>query len=372
MMAMMASALLAGCGPAALHPTASGAPPRPRTETRRPRLPLAFSFIAAGSAAGGWALPPANSVEARGGGTSWVGSGPPGLARVALGAPLSGSGQSAGQGDATVAEAFPAPNVAVVAVEPPHGTAVTVDETTDRGVHWTRGTAPLASPWGSSVAGGSLQIQFVSARRGWMLLTSQDLAGSQMNALLGTVDGGRHWQLLQASQAPSGHSPLFEDVNAIAFRRDGSGIATINTPAFDSARILTTANGGITWVARALQLPPSAASTNILEGAPSLSPTGVVWVPVTIPTSATSLQLVLYATSDGGLHWTSRVWPTLVPLRTTVVLEGGQRLVLGRPRQTTEYRLALNPAGQPSWSPLAARTAAAPTTPAWANAVGGP
>ncbi|MDA8198376.1 MAG: hypothetical protein M0Z54_02930 [Thermaerobacter sp.] len=372
MTAMMASLLLGGCGSTTAGATPLGTPPRSTPSDHRTALPLGFSLMAAGSSAGGWALPSAGALEMRDGGAEWVGNGPPGLPGVGLGPPLSGSGQVAGQGNATVAESFPAPNVAVVAVEKSNGTGVTVYETTDRGVHWARSTLPLSSSLASTMAGGSLQLQFVSARRGWVLLTSQGLAGSQMNVLLGTVDGGRHWQQLQTSRAPSGHAPLFEDVNAVVFRRGGSGIATINSPAFDSARVLTTNNGGVTWVAGQLPLPTTAHGTNAIEGAPSLSPTGVVWVPVTIPTSAASLELVLYATSDGGTHWTSRAWSTPLPLPTTVVLVGGQQLFLGNAQGTTEYGLGLSPTGQPTWRPRAVPQTASSTTAAWTSIAGGP
>lgn len=371
-LAMMASFLLGGCGSTTTGAASSGTPPRSTTRAHPTALPLSFSLIAAGSSAGGWALPSAGVLKTADGGASWVGHGPPGLPGVGLGPPLSGSGQVAGQRGATVAESFPTPNVAVVAVERANGTGVTVYETTDRGVHWVHSTLPLSSALAATMAGGSLQLQFVSAHRGWALLTSQGFAGSQMNALLGTVDGGRHWQRLQTSQAPSGHAPLFEDVNAVVFRRGGSGIATVNSPAFDSARVLTTNNGGVTWMAGQLPLPTTAHGTNVVEGAPSLSPTGVVWLPVTIPTSATSRELVLYATSDGGIHWTSRAWSTPLPLPTTVVLVGGQQLFLGNAQGTTEYGLGLSPTGQPTWRPRAVPQTASSTTAAWTSIADGP
>ena len=371
-LAMMASLWLGGCGSTTPGTASSGTPPRSTAPGHRTALPLGFSLIAAGSSAGGWALPSAGVLKARDGGVSWVGNGPPGLLGVGLGPPLSGSGQVAGQGAATVAESFPAPNVAVVAAEKANGTGVTVYETTDRGGHWAQWPLPLPSSLASTMVGGSLQLQFVSARRGWVLLTSQGFAGSQMNALLGTVDGGRHWQLLQTSHAPSGHAALFEDVNAVVFSAGGSGIATVNSPAFDSARVLTTNNGGVTWVAGQLPLPTTVRATNVIEGAPSLSPTEVVWLPVTIPTSATSLQLVLYATSDGGTHWTSRAWPTPLPLPTTVVLVGGQQLFLGGAQRTADYGLGLSRADQPTWQARAVRPTASPTAAAWANVADGP
>lgn len=300
-----------------------------------------------------------------------MGDGPPGLRGLALGPPLGGSGQVAGAAEANVAESFPATNVAVVAVEQPNGKGVAVYETTNRGAQWTHSTLPLSSAVASTMAGGSMQLQFVSARQGWVLLSSQGFAGSQMNALLGTVDGGRHWRLLQTSEAPSAYAPVFEDVNAVVFTRSGWGVATVNSPAFDSARVLATDNGGATWVAGELPLPATAANTNAVEGAPSLSSTGVVWLPVTIPTSATSEQLLLYATSDGALHWIFRAWPTLLPLRTTLVLAAGRRLFLGGSNRTAEYRLALSPTGSPTWSQRTVLRTVSPTAAALSEMAGG-
>ncbi len=196
---------------------------------------------------------------------------------------------------------------------------------------------------------GAMHLQFVIAVRGWVLLSSQGFAGTTLNALAGTTDGGRRWQLLQTFEAPPGQASVFEDVQAMAFQPSGFGIATVNSPATGSARVLTTTNGGETWAGTQLPLSAAAAETEAVEGAPSLSASGVAWVPVTIiEPSGHGEQLLLYSTADGGRHSTFR-WPALLPLRTTLVLTG-ERLFVASGQGTAEYHIIPIPAGSPTWS----------------------
>ncbi len=215
-----------------------------------------------------------------------------------------------------------------------------------------------------------MHLQFVSAVSGWVLLSSQGFAGTTLNALAGTTDGGRRWQLLQTSQAPPGRARVFEDVQAVAFQPSGFGIATVNSSALDSARVLTTANGGVTWAGTQLPLPATAAEAEAVEGARSLSASGVAWVPVTIiAPSGHEESLLQYATADGGWHWTSRAWPTPIPLRTTLVLTGGRLFVASGPG-TAEYQVSLTPAGSPTVSHTATLSEASPTAAALSELAG--
>jgi hypothetical protein len=130
--------------------------------------------------------------------------------------------------------------------------------------------------------------------------------------------------------------------------------------------VLTTTNGGITWAVTHLPLPATAAQTEAVEGAPSLSGRQAAWVPVTImEPSGHAEQLVLYATTDGGRHWTFRPWPTAIPLATTFVLAGSRIFIADGPR-TAEYQLSLSPSGTLSWSHRATWSTLSPTAAALA------
>ncbi len=355
--ALMAAVLLAGCGVPSAHKTPSTASPPHVAHHPRTLLPLSFSQMAMGSTEGGWALP-AEKLGAGDAGENWTGPGPPG---VPLGSPLGEQGQIAGASGLMVAESFPAPQVAVVATKKPSGATVHVYETTDGGRQWNRSSIPLPAPQAANLEGGAMHLQFVSASEGWVFLSSQGLAGTTLDALAGTTDGGRQWRLLQSARTPSGQAPVFEDVQAVAFQHTGWGVATVNSPAFDSARVLITTNGGATWAVTQLPLPATAAQTQAVEGAPSLSARDEAWVPVTImQRSGHTEQLVLYATSDGGRHWTARTWPTAVPLRTTLVLTG-RRIYMADGQRTAEYQLNLTAAGSPTWSHIATLFTSSPT-----------
>jgi photosystem II stability/assembly factor-like uncharacterized protein len=64
-----------------------------------------------------------------------------------------------------------------------------VMRTTDRGRTWQRVGGPCVGATGAS-------LSFVSARRGWLLCTSQPGAGMQPKAVFETRNGGRRWRLV--------------------------------------------------------------------------------------------------------------------------------------------------------------------------------
>jgi len=367
--ALLATVLLAGCSatsgrqaPASLAPASLHI-----AHGRRTLLPLSFSQIAMGSTQSGWALPAA-TLQSRDAGQTWTGPGPRG---VSLGSPLGAQGQVAGASGLVVAESFPAPRVAVVATKQPNGVTVNVYETTDGGRHWNHSSIPLPASQAANLQGGAVHLQFVSASEGWVFLSSQGMAGTTLNALFRTTDGGRQWQLLQRAQAPSGQAPVFEDVQAVAFQRTGWGVATVNSPALDSARVLITTNGGATWAVTQLPLPPTAAQTQAVEGAPSLSARDEAWIPLTMmQASGRTEQLVLNATTDGGRHWTARTWPTLLPLSTTFVL-AGSRIFIADGQRTAKYQLSLSPVGSPTWSQMGTLSTLSPTASAFSEMLGG-
>ncbi len=87
-------------------------------------------------------------------------------------------------------------------------------------------------------------MQFATAHTGWIVLASQGVEGSTSDALLQTTDGGMNWRALQ----PLSPGSPFEDVSHIAMSPRGEGIASVNTVVTGQAKILTTTDGGQSWV----------------------------------------------------------------------------------------------------------------------------
>lgn len=353
-LAVWAAWMLAGCGASAVGSHAV----RP-THPQRTALPLSLARMAMGSAKDGRSLPVAGPLPSQNGGADWVGLGPPG---VTLGG---GSSASSGTSGLLTVESFPSPSEAVVATKKPSGAAVHVYVTTDGGKRWRQADIALGVPAAANLSGGSMYLDFASTRRGWLLLISPGLAGSLWDALWGTTDGGQHWRPLQTSKAPG-----FLDVTAAAFGPTGFGVASTNSPAFDSARVLTTSSSGARWSATRLPLPTYARQTQAQVGAPSLSASGTAWVPVTLQRSGTTEQLLLYTTADGGRRWTERAWPTPIPVSARVVLVAGDVLTLAYGGHTHTYRLSLS-AGVPAWTHLATLNTPSPTAAALAALAGG-
>ncbi len=111
-------------------------------------------------------------------------------------------------------------------VSGPGGTSLdwpgrSISESTDGGAHWTMRKSTRTGIWG---------LSFLNAKRGWIV---------GVDSLLGTSDGGGHWQTLGE---PSG-SPLVK-VSFVS-TKVGYGLTAANT-------FVRTQSGGATWRASAL------------------------------------------------------------------------------------------------------------------------
>lgn len=367
---LLAVLLLVGCGA-----VAGGKPGRPTAKLApsagvSPRR-VRFSTIHMDTARVGWATAGTVVYRTTDSGSHWT--------RV-FAAPSSASASST-----EVASSYPTSNVGVVAVATSDGSTLraSVYETTDGGQRWIAHRVDIPSRVGGAVAGGMVQVQFVSASRGWLLLVSPDNAGSTEGALLATSDEGTSWNLLQR---PSVTGPsVFEDVTAVAFAKSGWGIATENTVVFDRAEVLVTRNGGITWSSVRLALPSAALQTEAAEGMPSLGSGGVALIPVTYDVTPKTQDLLVYATTNQGTSFTSTAspWPHPLPLGTLTapvypllpdnfLVVGGRWLLVPTGRSTEEYALTVTHAAGPRWHlvsriPMSVATAASilPGGPGW-------
>ena len=300
----------------------------------------------------GWAMTsaPVRVLKTSSGGARWVDVSPPHVRIPGLAFQL--------------ATSFPSPTTAVLAMKGRAGEQIRIYRTADAGTRWTASLLHLPAPIASAMEGGAIQVQFVDATRGWLLLTSQGFAGHVLDALYGTEDGGGHWRLLQSSVPGSRDASGFEDVTAMAFSSPASGTAAINTVVYNTAEVLVTHNGGRRWTTVTLPLPGTTMDTEAVEGAPSASAQGTVTIPVTIALTSTTQQLLLYTTTDGGLTWQGYAWPKALPIEPgsdvptespgqNFLMAGGQRLFLTKTRYTDEYGLSITAQGSPTWRRLA-------------------
>lgn len=297
--------VLTGCG---LGTSGSKITVHSTTVTRSPvapsAVPLYLTQITMVSAHRGWATSRTHILTTHDGGKLWTAVTPPNAA-------LDVRGRS-------IATSFISSTEAVIVLKSNAATRLQVFRTADGGKRWTTSSVKLNAHLASLEQGGSLSVQFVNPQQGWILLTSQGYAGSVLNALFQTTNGGQRWHLLQ--QSPTGSSyeaPPFEDVTHVTMTASGWGLASVNTVVFGRATILVTDNGGRSWVPQSLPLPNSATSSQVFVGAVGVAPPGSAWVAVSYGLASarqTQQGLVFYHTVNRGQRWTAMPWPGSAPI----------------------------------------------------------
>jgi hypothetical protein len=182
----------------------------------------------------------------------------------------------------------------VIEVTPFH-----VASTVDGGAHWQIVDA-------SQTVGGVVGADFVSAREGWALAVSQDVS---VDVLWHTRDGGRHWE--RVSQPP-----LFVSAEANVVK---IGFTSSSDGWLASGSVLqATHDGGHTW--QRVDVPPapgtSAAVTPDVpqmfgaEGLLAAAKVTATIPPTPLPTARGDVHIVVaqgrhevYASHDGGRTW---------------------------------------------------------------------
>lgn len=283
-----------------------------------------------------------------------------------------------------------------LAVAVPHGTgaAVYVARTVNAGRSWAiaRFDTPLA---------GSVAMDFVNARDGWILATSTPAAGLMDKAIYVTSDGGRTWQEssctlgpgcrqgtggLPADSYPTGLSVLGSDVFVTALNhgdpyvwfyrspdgggnwtripldppevlkgaygdayppaftgRDGSMFVVYRTPAGSTvASVYHTTNAGRAWgfvKGSALRL--------------SGSPAVLGWQSAEQGYVASQLGRSLYLTNNGGQTWTVSRLPAPVPeVPGAVSFSGAHDGIVAAVGRNSWTLLLVTRDGGRTWSPI--------------------
>lgn len=177
--------------------------------------------------------------------------------------------------------------------------------TADGGLSWTSFSAPFAGA----------DLHFLDANNGWALADLGVGAGSQAVAVFQTADGGQTWTKMYTND------PNLEGAGeSLPLGGLKAGIAPVNmqtafvygiTYAPGAPYLFRSDDGGATWSAVSLPLPPGAenAELGIERGQMKfLSPSeGFLAMRLT----GDSYQLAMYVTHDGGNSWS--LTPNLLP-----------------------------------------------------------
>jgi photosystem II stability/assembly factor-like uncharacterized protein len=179
---------------------------------------------------------------------------------------------------------------------------VLIFRTSDGGATWQRVTLP----WMSEGHANLLDLQFVDARHGWLMVALNEATSRRSGLLFGTSDGGATWTQLSA---PYG--------GALRFLDSSTGWLVGGGVNYARNRFSVTHDGGRTWQPQPLVNPAAFALSDREIGTPAFFSAQDGVLPVNFGT-----QLVLYATHDGGATWlaTATTFPVAATDRSAVPL----------------------------------------------------
>ncbi|HEX5240592.1 MAG TPA: hypothetical protein VFW20_06300 [Candidatus Limnocylindrales bacterium] len=181
----------------------------------------------------------------------------------------------------------------VLDTEPTAGGASTsgVFRTADGGRTWSEISG---KPCGQ--IGGPTGVSFVTAERGWVTCLGDAGTGMAAKGVLETRDAGRTWTIESAvymgDQAAIGSIAASDYLIGLSMRPSGVGMAWEGR-----GSTIRTADGGRTWVG----MPPGSFDVAIPLGGWALTDLDwyyVIW-------DGDLQDTALWATHDGGLHWSS-------------------------------------------------------------------
>ena len=180
-------------------------------------------------------------------------------------------------------------------------TGTVVFRTSDAGASWQRGTAFAAA---GMHARGATSLFFFDSEHGWLMGNSVNpvLAAPdrvEFQFLYRTTDGGSHWQRIADTRASGPACPW----SRFAFSSRTTGwLTTYCGPSGGRPELLLSHDGGSTWEAQTL---PLTAGVGSYLQAPRFFDASRGFLTADTDGSGSAL----FATSDGGLTWTTRVLP---------------------------------------------------------------
>lgn len=190
-----------------------------------------------------------------------------------------------------------------------------VYHTIDGGQTWQESIIPIDS---SIQDYEPLQISFINAQDGWILFTSsQDSMSNTLAYLFRTTDGGKSWIKIATAGTSSGALPLNSDKQGLSFLNASTGWVTSYGDNNQPVQLYKTVDGGQTWQRQTLQLPAQIAPNPVSILAPSFFNASNGILPVLYYNSGNDRGIDIYITHDGGAHWQSTT-----PLASNVYASG--------------------------------------------------
>ena len=187
---------------------------------------------------------------------------------------------------------------------PQSGYTTRVFRTIDGGQTWQSSTIP-DDQTGTRVA----QITFVNAQDGWILANRGGAATAEIVNIYRTTDGGKTWisvsQALAASTdgPPPGHLPFGGAKSGIHFLNASTGWVTGTVLLPGLAWLYVSHDGGSTWNRQTLPLPPGVPPAQLLLRPPMFFSATDGILPVSFSNNETGIAAVIYTTHDGGTTW---------------------------------------------------------------------
>lgn len=174
-----------------------------------------------------------------------------------------------------------------------------VYRTTDGGQTWEKAVVTVDYPLVQA------ELDFLDARRGWIMAIPQRGMSSSPGRLFTTEDGGRTWTLVASTQGEHPGLPLGGDLR---FTGPETGWLVGSYEATGIRHLFTTMNGGRTWQ-ELVFTPPGDFATSDFLGTPVFSgPKGQDGILAATYRSAGNLtrSLGIHITHDGGETWRPR------------------------------------------------------------------
>ncbi|MFL5655481.1 MAG: WD40/YVTN/BNR-like repeat-containing protein [Ktedonobacteraceae bacterium] len=277
------AALLVGAFVLILNQAHQGRTGRPGNLSHQPG---AFASLRMIDATTGWALAGKAVLHTTDGGMQWNDITPPGY--------------SINPG--SVMDALTA-SQAWVAI-PQSGYTTRIFRTVDGGQTWQSSTIPNDQT-GTRVA----QITFVNAQDGWILANRGGAASAEIVNIYRTTDGGRTWISVSRALAastdgpPPGHLPFGGAKSGIHFLNASTGWVTGTVLLPGLAWLYVSHDGGSTWNRQTLPLPPGVPPAQLLLRPPMFFSATDGILPVSFSNNETGIATVIYTTHDGGTTW---------------------------------------------------------------------
>jgi photosystem II stability/assembly factor-like uncharacterized protein len=184
-----------------------------------------------------------------------------------------------------------------VALFPTSPQALQVLRTSDGGQTWQAANLPEQ---GTGVG----SIDFINTQTGWLMLGKGAGMSHEAVDILHTSDGGATWSVISTTGTQGdqpGHIPFSGDKSGMSFSDASNGWVTGTIPMNNFVYLYKTSDGGVTWQHQAIAFTPGSNSQFGTQPPIFLSVSDGV-LPVTIYLQ-NGTESIIYSTNNGGASW---------------------------------------------------------------------